>query len=475
VPGQPVQGQSAPGQPAPGQSVEEPATVAWASPDTAWAAPDQQAQPPEATGWEGAAWSSYPATHPPPSGQLREGQLRDGQPRDGQPRDGQPRDGQPRDGQPRDGQLRDGQLRDGQPGYGRPYDGQPYDGQPQVGQPQVGQPEYGHAYDGQPYDGQAYDGQRYGQPRYGQTYGAQPNGEQSYGTQSYGTQSYGTQSYGAQSYGTQSYGTQDDLAQDGFSDDGQSGGAEHARPRRQVSLRLVLISLAALLGVAGLVASLAGVAVQLMPRTFSSSQQRQIMTWEIAARWRTWQVGKIFPAAIKYQLPAGVLDASSGLPLTARRVGVAPQSTCQAAIDPALADVLDHDGCLAVLRATYVDSSDSFAITVGIAVLRTQAPAAKRLPVGPGLAPGVRAAAFAGTLAARFGDRQRQLNHAVSDGPYLIMYTAGYTDGRPRDTVTANPYADNEMISVAGGIATSVGKSIGALPPVPKCPGAPGC
>jgi hypothetical protein len=170
-----------------------------------------------------------------------------------------------------------------------------------------------------------------------------------------------------------------------------------------------------------------------------------------------------------------VLDASSGLPLTARRLGVAAQSTCQAAIDPALADVLDHDGCLAVLRATYVDSSESFVITVGIAVLRTQAPAADRLPVGPGLAPGVRAAGFAGTLAARFGDRQRQLNRAVSDGPYLIMYTAGYTDGRPRDTVTANPYADNEMISVASGIATAVGKSIGAVPPVPKCPGAPGC
>jgi hypothetical protein len=298
-----------------------------------------------------------------------------------------------------------------------------------------------HPAYGQPSNGQRYDGQRYdGQP----PYGTQPQ-------------------------------DQDGYAQDGYARAAEPYPAEHARPRRQVSLRLVLISAAAILGVAGLVASLAGVAVQLMPRRFTDSQQRQIMTWEISARWRTWQTGKIFPAAISYQIPSTVLSSSSGLKLTAHRLGIAPQATCQAALDAALADVLDLDGCQAVLRATYLDSSQSFVITVGVAVLRTQAPAAKRLPAGPDPSPGVQAVAFPGTLSSRFEDPQRQLTGAVTDGPYLIMYAAGYTDGRPRDAVTANPYADDEMLSVASGIATTVGRSIGAAPPLPKCPGAPGC
>jgi hypothetical protein len=396
-----------------GQSADDQPTAAWAAAETGWTTPERQAPTREPTERADATWSTYPAV----------------------------------------------------PVFGsQPTDAQSHDGPPAYDQPAYRQPHEGRQY------GQSYGGQRYGQ---------------SYGGQSYGGQSYSGQQYDGQApYGTQPQGRDgpgpDGPGQDGYPQDGHVQGAEpypaeHARPRRQVSLRLVLVSAAAILGVAGLVASLAGVAVQLMPRRFTASQQRQIMTWEVSARWRTWQTGKIFPATISYQIPSTVLSSSSGLKLTAHRLGIAPQATCQAALDTALADVLDHDGCQAVLRATYLDSSESFVITVGVAVLRTQVPAADRLPVGPDLNPGVRAVAFPGTLSSRFDDSQRQLTHTATDGPYLIMYTAGYTDGRPRDTVSTNPYADDEMISVASGVAGTVSRSIGAAPPPPKCPGAPGC
>ncbi len=232
---------------------------------------------------------------------------------------------------------------------------------------------------------------------------------------------------------------------------------------------------AALLGVAGLAASLVGVAAQVLPRRFNSAEQQKIMSWEVAGRWRTWPAGKIFPASVGYQLPWTLFGTNSGLTLSARRIGIAPQARCAAAVDTALARVLDRDGCEAVLRATYTDSTGSFVVTEGVAVMHDSAPAASSLPDGHGLPAGVRAVPFRGTLAARFGDRQRQISGAAGSGPYLILYTAGYADGRQRDRVASNPYASSEMKDLGTGLAHSIGQALGARPPVPQCPGAPGC
>jgi hypothetical protein len=104
-----------------------------------------------------------------------------------------------------------------------------------------------------------------------------------------------------------------------------------------------------------------------------------------------------------------------------------------------------------------------------------KAPAVSSLPAGPGLPPGVRAVPFRGTLAARFGNRQRQMTGASAHGPYLVLYTAGYADGRQRDGVSSNPYASSEMKGLGAGLARDVGRPLGAPPPTPRCPGAPGC
>jgi hypothetical protein len=250
--------------------------------------------------------------------------------------------------------------------------------------------------------------------------------------------------------------------------------ARRGRARQARQVRLVL-TIAALLGVAGLAVSLVGLAGQLLPRRLSRADQQKIVAWEVASRWRTWPAGKIFPVSARYRLPRRLLASGSGLALSAHRVGIAPQSRCAAAVDPGLAAALDRDGCEGVLRATYTDSTGSFVATVAVVVVRGKAPAARRLPAGHGLAPGVRAVPFRGTLAARFGDRQRQMTGAAAHGPYLILYTAGYADGRRRDRVSSNPYASAEMKDLGAGLARDVGRPLGAPPPAPRCPGAPGC
>ena len=230
-----------------------------------------------------------------------------------------------------------------------------------------------------------------------------------------------------------------------------------------------------MLGVAGLAASAFGLAAQILPRTFTAPQQRQIMSWETASRWRDWPAGKIFPGAVRYQLPGTDFGATSGLSLRARRVGIAPQSSCAAATDKPLARVLKGDGCQGVLRATYTDATDSFVVTVGVAVMRGTAPSPASLPKARGLRPGVRSVPFSGTLAAGFGNRDRQLSGAYRRGPYLVLYTVGYTDSRPYDHVSRDSYADGEMTGVGAGVAGSIGSALGRAPPVPRCPGAPGC
>ena len=260
-------------------------------------------------------------------------------------------------------------------------------------------------------------------------------------------------------------------------------------PRNPRPRRIGLTVMALILGIAGLAASVAGATFALLPRHFTAGQAEQIMSWETAKRWRSWPAGQIFPPDIGYHLPADSLSANSGLGLTADRAGIAPQSPCAAATDRAAARVLTRQGCTTLLRATYTDASGAFVTTVGVAVLPSiratdQARDALARPASSGHAasppatgqgPGVRALPVTGTLAAGFGDGQRQISSVVTAGPYLIMYTTGYADGRPRAQLQPGQYAENEMVSVSVGIADTIASRIGAPAPVPHCPGAPGC
>ena len=146
-----------------------------------------------------------------------------------------------------------------------------------------------------------------------------------------------------------------------------------------------------------------------------------------------------------------------------------------------MAAVLARNGCEAMLRATYVDGTDSYVVTVGVAVMpgSAQAAAAEReLPSASDGRRGVRTVRFKGTRAAAFTNLRRQISGSLlagSTGTYVFFYTIGYADDRPRVPVTADSYADAEMTSMGEGVARKVGSVLAAPPPPPHCPGTPGC
>jgi hypothetical protein len=238
------------------------------------------------------------------------------------------------------------------------------------------------------------------------------------------------------------------------------------------------------LGLTGLAVSSLGAGTQLMPRKFTAAQQKQIMAWEVGKRWRVLPAGTIFPASVDYTTPDFMGDGSQ-LSLAATRIGIARQASCKAATDSAAARMLDSNGCAALLRATYVDGTDSYVMTVGVAAFPSaaQASAAEaELAASPKTGssgevhPGVRPVRFAGTPASGFTDSRRQISASIrSNGPYVVLYTIGYVGNRPQVPISADGYANSEMINMGVGIASSVENVLGATPAPPHCPGAPGC
>jgi hypothetical protein len=248
--------------------------------------------------------------------------------------------------------------------------------------------------------------------------------------------------------------------------------------------------LALILGLVGFAVSMTGVAIQLLPRQFTAGEQRQIEAWEVMRRWQTMPAGQIFPASVPYQLSAKYLQDAAPLDLNALRVSIAPQeSNCAKAVTSAAAGaVLRRNGCEAVLRATYIDATRSYVMTVGVAVLPTEAAAASadsrlsqaQLAVAHDaaragrLSAGVRVVRFRGA-AARLYDYSRQISKSFTAGPYVVMYAVGYSDSRPRVPVGQDNYSYEEMNSMALGVAHSVANTLAASPAPPHCPGAPGC
>jgi hypothetical protein len=223
----------------------------------------------------------------------------------------------------------------------------------------------------------------------------------------------------------------------------------------------------------------------LTPRKFTAAEQRQIMAWEVAARWRELPAGVIFPATASYPPPVALQDGGP-LTLAATRLGIARGVPCDQAADAAAAGILDASGCQGLLRSTYVDETGTFLVTVGIAAFPGAAQAGKASRAltaarvtragHPGaLVPGVRAATFAATPAENFTDSKRQVAGSVSDGPYVVLYAIGYADGRPKVPVDVDGYTYAEMTSMGQGLARAVARKLTVPPPVPRCPEAPGC
>jgi hypothetical protein len=254
-----------------------------------------------------------------------------------------------------------------------------------------------------------------------------------------------------------------------------AGGSRARRSRGRRWLRLMLLA-GLLAGLAGLTVSAGAAVIQFLPRNFSPAQRQQIMAWEVAKRWRTWPAGRIFPPAIAYELPGSAFGGGASLSLAAERVGIAGQAPCRDATGRSAGRALSGRGCLAVLRATYEDTTQTFAVTVGIAVLPSAAGArASAASLKTARPPLARAVSFRRTATAHFAGPGGKLGWSVPAGPYVVLATVGYADGRPWIRQGHDGYTQAEMMSLASGVGGSIAARLGAAPPVPHCPGSPGC
>ncbi len=168
---------------------------------------------------------------------------------------------------------------------------------------------------------------------------------------------------------------------------------------------------------------------------------------EVARRWSAWPGGRIFPARIPYSVVGGSEEAS--------RVGIDAGTDCAAAVDPALRPVLAGNGCLAVLRATYLDQLQGVVVTVGVAAFPNERAAFLATAALPGGR--LRALPFARTPTDRFTDAARQFGSAERAGPYLLLTTAGQTDGRPAASV---PVPRTGVFDTAPQLGHAIGQTL---------------
>ena len=227
----------------------------------------------------------------------------------------------------------------------------------------------------------------------------------------------------------------------------RSGPAIPAGPLPKQRRRGAVLALLLVAGLAGLGGGGSTLYFELT-RPPTAAEVRAAGQTEIASRWQRLPAGRIFPATVSY-LTAGDSEA------TASRTGIAPRAGCTAALDPPVAALFQRHGCLAVLRATYLDESGTLAVTVGVAVMPSGAAASAVADPVSGHS-GVRAARFPGTQASLFGDSQRAwFGTPAVRGPYVILYAVGHTDGR-----RGLAGADAGPVGLGSSIAGQVGNTL---------------
>ncbi|WP_246094784.1 hypothetical protein [Streptomyces roseicoloratus] len=143
--------------------------------------------------------------------------------------------------------------------------------------------------------------------------------------------------------------------------------------------------------------------------------------------WHDAPVDTLFPRTL-----SGPAAGPGGATRTWSRIVVAPDAPCSPTTLPrALHTALATVGCDRVLRATYTDATSSHVVTV--ALVFTQADPATMRTLGSRAADEpAPALAASGTVAARFGDRQRASwwRHVLPDLPVVVTAVSGFADGR---------------------------------------------
>ncbi|MEU6717703.1 hypothetical protein ABZ897_40090 [Nonomuraea sp. NPDC046802] len=223
-----------------------------------------------------------------------------------------------------------------------------------------------------------------------------------------------------------------------------------------LSVIVVISSVVVLLGTIGLF-------TETRSRPLTPAEQNQYKQEEIARRWQAWPATGVFPEEVKYL----GLDRAQQY---ARRVGIAPETECGKGVDASVAGVLESHGCLTMLRATYIDQTASFVITVGVAVLKdeeSRVSATEELTQDDRV--GVLPVAFPGTVTERFGPDQRQRTGWVGAGPYIVFSTAGYTDGRTRAAIPPEEILHSELWPASKSVGNQIAYFLADPPKAPPC------
>lgn len=174
------------------------------------------------------------------------------------------------------------------------------------------------------------------------------------------------------------------------------------------------------------VATVAGTAAEsALTRKPTAADRAAAAARAVADRWRDWPAGRIFPARLGYS--SDLLTREK-----ADRIGIARSADCSSAVSPGLSRVVVAAGCVAGLRASYEDRLRGIVYTIGLLAFSDARHAtvflARMRSAGPPLP--LRALSFARTASGRFDDAARQAATARTAGPFVVLTTAGYADGR---------------------------------------------
>lgn len=199
--------------------------------------------------------------------------------------------------------------------------------------------------------------------------------------------------------------------------------------------------------------------VRVVNRKPTAAELRQAADAEVARRWRAWPSGRIFPERLGYVPRRAAQEFAT-------RAGIAPDIGCAGSVDASVAPILQRHGCRAVVRATYTDQLEGIAVTIGVVAFPDQQAAFRARQELKASATALRAAPFPGTAAARFGDPARQAGTSERAGPYLLLTTAGQTDGRPAAAIRDR--RDEEIFEIAPQLAHTVGRTL-AQRALPDC------
>ncbi|MFC8092889.1 hypothetical protein [Streptomyces sp. NPDC057301] len=190
--------------------------------------------------------------------------------------------------------------------------------------------------------------------------------------------------------------------------------------------------------------------------------------------WHSVPVDQLFPPTV-----IGRGAGPGGADRTWTRIAVAPDTGCANAFDPLLRKALSTVGCERLLRATYIDATQSYVTTVGLLFTTADATAMRSLDTRftkegldrrTDLMP--RPYAAKGTPAAGFGDEQRAswTVSVLTDAPVVVYAVSGWADDRtvdePEPAKEAMESGDTTAVAQAGlgheaqGLADRVERSL---------------